>query len=157
MRWILLAATALIFVLVGCDAREELPGIDETLPPGYTEKPVPYDFVKELRGEAGKDVGWIRCIDCDLDWSGLNQHIATVLKPRGYTDTSDDWVPLMARDSGLDEAECQRIFSFHSSRSGWGHVMVIDIAYLQSMAGASLDTTGDFVIAVGYDHIKAYK
>jgi len=49
------------------------------------------------------------------------------------------------------------LFSFHSSRSGWAHVMVLDIAYLQSMAKVSLDTTGDFIITVGYDHLSAYK
>ncbi|GEM_PF-2353547 len=157
MRWLTLAAVVLLAVLVGCDAREELPTIEETLPPGYEEKPVPHDFVRELRREAAQDVGWIRCIDCDLDWSGLNDHIAAALKPRGYTDKSDVWAPVMARESGLGEAECRRLFSFHSSRSGWAHVMVLDIAYLQSMAKVSLDTTGDFIITVGYDHLSAYK
>ena len=156
MRCLLLAAV-LLAVLAGCDAREELPTIEETLPPGYTEKPVPYDFVKAIRREAAQEVGWTRCIDCDLDWSGLNRHIATALTPRGYTDTSDDWVPIMARESGVDEAECRRIFRFHSSPSGWAHVMVLDIAYLQSMAKASLDPTGDFVIIVCYDHLSGYK
>ena len=66
MRWVLIAATVFIFALASCDAREELPTIEETLPPGYTERSVPQDLAEDLAGDLTREGGWIRCFDTDL-------------------------------------------------------------------------------------------
>lgn len=154
-----IAATVLLFLsafLLGCDVREDLPVIEDTLPAGYDERMAPRDFLRSMKREAGESTEWIRCFDCSLDWQGLCSHLESSLAKYRYTDTSAEWVPVMTEQSGLPAEHTPRIFKVFSSSSGIGHVFAINIAYINSIGG-NLDTTGDFIVIAGYDWIEQYK
>lgn len=143
-------------VLAGCSVMEKLPEVEDTLPNGYVEKRVPHDFVKIFSSDIGKGVGWIRCFTCDQDWDKLNQQMAINLKARSYRDSTADWLPVLIKESQIPEEHAAKIFKIYSSKSGVGHVMAMNLVYLRSIAANSIDTSGDYLVMVGYDLISQY-
>lgn len=154
--FVLLFSLVLNAVVVGCSPLEKLPDIDKTLPAGYVEKHVPKDFTKSLARNIGRDVGWIRCFTCDQDWDGLNKHLAVNLKAYSYKETTDKWLPVLVKSSKIPEEHAASIFKMYSSPSGVGHVMAINLEYIRSVTSQSLDTSGDYLVLVGYDLISNY-
>jgi len=153
---LLLCTGVLSVITIGCSTLEKLPEVDKTLPAGYLEKHVPRDFVKGLAGNIGHDVGWIRCFTCGQDWDGLNKHMAVNLKAYSYKETTDDWMPILAQNSKIPEEHAANIFKVYSSPSGVGHVMAINLEYIRSVTSQSFDTSGDYLVAVGYDLLSNY-
>ena len=149
MRWVLIAATVFIFALASCDAREELPTIEETLPPGYTEWSVPQDLAEDLAGDLTREGGWIRCFDTDLGWQGLNDHVSAALKHRSYTCSTARKLPYFIGDSGMSVEQAEKLVSVYSAPSNQAHVMVVNLDYRRTISSAEIDTTGSFMVMVG--------
>lgn len=155
MRFMLMTALLLV-LLAGCAAREKLPTIEQTLPPGFVEKSMPGDLYDSLATGFGKDLEWVRCIDCDLDWQELNRHTATALSGLGYSDSTEQWHPIMVKTSGLEEEHVRGAFKMYSSAGGGGHIFVFSLDYFRSLSGADLGTTGDYLFMAGWDRFSNY-
>jgi hypothetical protein len=153
---LILAALFIMAILAGCNVREDLPTIEETLPTGFDERMAPRDFLREMTVEAGDDTAWIRCFDCNLDWQGLCDHLDKALSKCSYEDTTTKWLPVMTDQSGIPAEHTRHIFKIYSSSSGFGHILAINIEYMRSIGG-DLDTTGDYIVFAGYDWIEQYK
>jgi len=153
----LFSLAVVLLVFCGCTGREPLLAVEDVLPPGYREAGVPRDIVDEMLLTAEDDIGWIRCIDCGMDWQELNRHINTAVRAHGYSDTTDRWLPVMMSDGDLDEDLARQLFKVYSSSSGYGHIFVMNLIYIKTTYNASVGTGGDFLITVGYDHLDRYK
>lgn len=145
-------ALLLSVLLAGCTPLEELPTIEELLPPNYEEKPAPPDIFKELTENFGRDLAWMRCFDCEYDWDGLNRYLAGKLPAYSYTDNTDAYIRYVTSDSPLEKEEARKLFKMFSSPSKTAHVIVINVAYIRSIDSSFANTSGDHLVLVGYDH-----
>lgn len=145
-------AVLLIALLTGCTSFEDLPTEADLLPPNYVEKRAPPDFYKELTGNFGKDLAWLRCFDCEYDWEGLNGYLAGKVAKYNYTESTDTWIPYLVQETKLPEADARKLYRVFSSPSMVGHVMVMNIAFVRSVDSSLANTSGDYLILVGYDN-----
>ena len=154
-----MSCLVLLVVLSGCIGKPEVPSMAELLPAGHREAAVPPEFKSEMQGSFGKDLVWMRCIDCDLDWDGLARHVGGAVTRYGYQDTSTMWIKALGgefKDSGMTDDQLRTFMKYYSKPSGYGGLVIMfNLKFIKDLGG-SVGTGGDFLILVGYDDISQY-
>lgn len=149
------AVSPLLLVLVlltlagGCVGQppERMPRPEELLPPGYQERLVPPDLLKQVTPAARPTRFWMRGVVWQGDWAASTAQLDKLARELGYRRLRHSLVTNLEAH-GLSQDD---VYLLYESKHGTVKIGLLNIKLMRER-GAGMETSADFLYAAFEDH-----